>query len=183
MTRDEFLDGINYFSELIDFCQEYGCDYCDDALDEDARDEEIKYELEEYGSDYSWQDIRDYLYDIPTGYDYYRRNGIFDYEGLDDTDFESYKDDVYDWAVDNDCFDDDEEEEGEYEEYDEYAFSSDPEPEDEEPVEDEDFPIDDLMNMSVDMLVVIRCADEERKNEADMEFNDFISRNMPKVLA
>lgn len=104
MTRDEFLDGINYFSELIDFCQEYGCDYCDDALDEDARDEEIKYELEEYGSDYSWQDIRDYLYDIPTGYDYYRRNGIFDYEGLDDTDFESYKDDVYDWAVDNDCF-------------------------------------------------------------------------------
>ena len=90
---------------------------------------------------------------------------------------------MYDWAVDNDCFDDDEEEEGEYEEYDEYAFSSDPEPEDEEPVEDEDFPIDDLMNMSVDMLVVIRCADEERKNEADMEFNDFISRNMPKVLA
>ena len=43
MTRDEFLGNIEYFSELIDFCQEYGCDYLDDVYDDERRDEEINY--------------------------------------------------------------------------------------------------------------------------------------------
>ena len=47
MTRDEFLDNIEYFCELIDFCQEYGCEYLSDVYDEDGRDEEINYHVSE----------------------------------------------------------------------------------------------------------------------------------------
>ena len=38
---------------------------------------------------------------LPTGYDYYRCDGSFDYVGLDDSDFEDYKSRVLDWMDDN----------------------------------------------------------------------------------
>lgn len=175
MTRDEFLDNIEYFSELIDFCQEYGCDYLDDVYDDDSRDEEINYCVSEYGNDYSWYDLRDLLHDIPTGYDYYRQNGSFDWDGLDDDDFQSYKDDVYEWAVDNDIFD---------EGYD--PFEEDEEPEEEEdnvPLAEEDFSIGELMHMSSSMLISIRSDETKKMLEADAKFNEYVAQNMPKQLA
>ena len=115
------------------------------------------------------------LHDIPTGYDYYRQNGSFDWDGLDDDDFQSYKDDVYEWAVDNDIFD---------EGYD--PFEEDEEPEEEEddvPLAEEDFSIGELMHMSSSMLISIRSDETKKMLEADVKFNEYVAQNMPKQLA
>ena len=45
MTRNEFIDNITEWSELIDLCSEYGCSYCDDVYSEYSRDEMINDEL------------------------------------------------------------------------------------------------------------------------------------------
>ena len=31
MTRQQFIDEVNDWWELIDFCNEEGCSYCDDV--------------------------------------------------------------------------------------------------------------------------------------------------------
>jgi len=184
MTRVEFLENTNDFYELKDFCSEYGCDYCENVYDDDELDEEVEYDICEYHRNYSWRELRDYLYDIPIGYDFYRKNGILDYEGLDDEDFAAFREEVCDWAIENGYLDEDDEEEGEdfYDDEDDW-FTPESQPiEEEEPVAEEDFSIGELMNMSVVMLVTLQQADTQRRSEADREFAEFISRNTPKTL-
>lgn len=89
MTRNYFLDYVTDWSELIELCQDYNCDICEDIIDDDTLDEYVDSDIS--GCDYGWRSLRDYLSDIPTGYDYYRCDGSFDYVGLDDGDFEYYK--------------------------------------------------------------------------------------------
>ena len=95
MTRSYFLDYVTDWYELIDLCRDYDCDICEDIIDDDQLDD---YVLEDINnSERSWRDIRDFLSDIPTGYEYYRCDGTFDYVGLDESDFEDYKSRVLDW--------------------------------------------------------------------------------------
>lgn len=108
MTRQEFED-ISTWRELIDFCNDYSCSYCDDVCSEDVRDSYINYSLEYMARENNWTNLRDTLNDIPTGYDYYRKNDYGDWYGLDDNDLEDYKSDIFDWADENGIFDDDEE--------------------------------------------------------------------------
>lgn len=182
MTANEFLENVNEWWELKDFCSETGCDYCEDIVDEETLDEDVEYALSEYHRDYNWREVRDLLDDIPTGYDYYRCDGSFDYVGLDDEDFESLKEDVYDWAFNNGYFDDEEEEE-EVEDgalLDEDFFdSSEPE---EDPVEDEDFSVSDLMGMCSVTLITIQKDSVRRAQESEAALNQYINVNIPKVL-
>lgn len=53
-------------------------------------------DLEDYGR-VDWQNLRDWLNDIPEGYEMYRRECSFEYYGVDD-DFSYYKEEVGDYA-------------------------------------------------------------------------------------
>ena len=114
MTRSEFIREISCFSELREFCEEEQLSDCDDYVDgdrlDDAIDEDIRY------CDMNWRDVRDYLNDITTGEDFYRRDGCLDYVPMDSEDFESLKQDVLNYMDDYrewDPEDDDEEDETE----------------------------------------------------------------------
>lgn len=109
MTRREFEEDVSYFGELLSFCWEYNIGEMDDVVSDDERDDEILEYIRDY--DGSWTNLRDYLADIPTGYDYYRRTGYIEYEYLDDYDFERYKEAVLAEADERELFEPEEDEE------------------------------------------------------------------------
>lgn len=37
MTANEFLENVNDFYDLKDFCSDVGCEYCDGIIDEGCR--------------------------------------------------------------------------------------------------------------------------------------------------
>lgn len=117
MTLREFDEDVTMFYELKDFCSDEGCSYLDDYFDD--LDQEVNSELYEWirYNDFDWNDVRDSLSGVVTGYDFYRRDGSFDYMGCNDEDFETLKNDVREWAIENGIFDDDEgDDEGDAEE-------------------------------------------------------------------
>ena len=118
MTRQEFIDDVTTWWELIDFCNDEGCDICEYVYSSDVYDDLINEDLHEMVKHESWQSIYDWLEDLPSGYDYY--DTYDDYVGLDNNwDFDRYKEDVLEWA-DNDgtIWDEEPEEEEEEEELD-----------------------------------------------------------------
>lgn len=124
MTRRDFLDNITTWWELIDFCRDEECDICDDIVDEDGRDEEVEEDLADNIRNTSWKDILQWLNDIPTGGEYYRRDGMFDYVEMDNYDEEEDEDEGEEELEDS-PFDEESEEDAEDEEevlFDEAAF-------------------------------------------------------------
>lgn len=112
MTRDEFLDGINSWYELREFCSDFRCDVCECIYSQNEMDEYIDSNLLDMARDASgWEDLLSDLQDYPTGYDYYIRDDDGDFVGADESDFSDYKDEVLEWADDEGIFDDDEEDE------------------------------------------------------------------------
>lgn len=92
MKRQEFIDDVRSFYDLIQFCNEYGYDgVCEDIFDDDERDELIEEDISDALQHCSWRAIRDNLNDIPTGHDWYRRDGLLEYSVLYGADFESHK--------------------------------------------------------------------------------------------
>lgn len=181
MTREEFIRDVDSWGELLDFCNEYSCDYCENVVDDDCRDDEIDDDIAEAIRNDRWYDIRDYLSDIPTGYSYYCRNGTFDYDGLDDYDFERYKNDVLEWADDEEVWDDAPEDE----DYDVFeaeleadAAASAATAEEEPAPEAEDFSVGDLMGMCCVAFVSIKEADAQRAQEEEQNLQQLY----PKVL-
>lgn len=159
MTRSYFWDYVTDWGELIELCRDYQCNICEDIIDDDQLDEYVMDDIS--NSDQSWQGIRDSLGNIPTGYDYYRYDGTFDYVGLDDSDFEDYKSRVLDWMDEDSMWDAEEDDEDEVD-----FVSPGPEPEPEDlPVEEEDFSVSELMCMCSAELVTIRQATEQQKIE------------------
>lgn len=178
MTRNEFLNDVTEWWELIDFCSDEGCTICEDIIDSDQLDEYVEGDIRD--TNYSWRDIRDLLSEISTGYGYYRVNGCFDYDGMDEDDFDSYKDDVLEWGDNNGMWEDEPDEEDIFE--DDHTFDVEDEEPDEPPVEEEDFSIGELMGFCGVVLVNIcreEAAEREREDEA---FNQFINANRPRVL-
>ena len=110
MTRREFIDNVCDFDDLMRFCYDEDCDIMEDVTADlkGALDEEIKEAVDHW----YWYDIRDRLNDIPEGYTWYHRNGLLDWEDIDDS-FDEWKADVMEWASDNDVFEEDDEEETE----------------------------------------------------------------------
>lgn len=167
MTRQQFIDEVNDFGELIDFCYNEGCSYCNDVYSEESRDNCINEELVDMARNAdNWSSLLDTLSDIATEYDYYRRTDYGRWEGLGDYEFDDYKDDVLEWADDRDIWEDDEEE---------------PLPEDNEDDDDNDIAVDepisigDLMGVCNSQLQQIG-ADKKTEAEADDEaFEVFVS--------
>ena len=140
MTRQEFEDEVCWWDDLKQVCEDVDCDYLDDVYSAEGMDGEIcdavRYELDHS----EWHEIREMLDGIEY-YDgddcYYRKNGNFSWEYLNDTDFYEYKDEVEEWMSDHCLFDDDEEEveEEDYIPYQPPVPEEPEEPEIEEPME------------------------------------------------
>lgn len=171
MTRQEFLDDVYDFRELMDFCYDNDCGICDDIYDDESKDEYINEHLSDMADNADdWQSLYRTLDDIPTGYDYYRLDDYVDFNGLDDDDFDDYKNDVLEWMDDNEYWDEDEDDEEEYfppeEEYSE-------EEDDEESCEEDMQPVDELFSLCSEQLRVIDAkekAEEQRCNEEFLAF-------------
>lgn len=145
MTRAEFLDNINDFYDLAQFCSDEGLSIMEDVYSDDARDEYIDDDLTEIARNYTWREMRDYLQNIPTGSDWWVRDDWGDWCSIDN-DFAQWKNDVLEEADDiarsngwDNWFDTDDEDE-EYDEDEQYAIydEEEHEPDDDEEEEDDD---------------------------------------------
>ena len=180
MTRNEFIDNITEWYELKDFCNDFDCDVCEDIYDDDDYVEE---DIRDAIADYGWRDIRDFLGNLPSGYYYYRRNSAFDYDGLDDDDFEDYKADVLEWGDDYGAWDDEEEEDEEYADADDdFLDSLEEEPDEDETIEEEDFSIDDLIGMCSVVFVAIQNDEVEKQQEEDEAFAQLLSMDGRRIV-
>ena len=110
MTRRDFLSDLDTWWELLGFCSDESCPVCYNVYCDDDRDEFLNSELTDMARDNNWYELRDILNDLPTGYEYYRRDDYGDWYGLDSGDFEDYKSDVLAWGDDHDIWDPDESE-------------------------------------------------------------------------
>jgi len=113
MTREEWINDIEDLGDLRTWCIDNGVfeDTMYDIYDDYEVDDEINDDVANCGD--SWSCLRDYLNDIPTGYNWYRRDGSFDYVGLVRGDFLNLKQEVLDYLDNYGGFFDDEEEEEE----------------------------------------------------------------------
>ena len=163
MTRQEFIDNIHYWSELIEFCSDNGCNYCEDIYDSDAWNDYVNDDVAEMARHDGWRDILGVLqeYDELSGYDYYRRNDYGEWIGLDDDDFESYKDDVCGWMDNNDYWDEEDEE---------APPVSYVNPEDVTPLEAEDVSMDDLFLSGIEALKI-----KQNDDSPEADFNSLLS--------
>lgn len=105
MTRQEFIDDVNSFQDLIEFCRENNLDTCDDVIDGAWLNEYVMRTITGYDT---WTSVLEYLSRIPAGFEYYRINGYGCPEEAESM-FEYYKHDVM-VAMDNLCEWDEEEE-------------------------------------------------------------------------
>lgn len=152
MTRQEFIDDVTTWYELIEFCYDENLDYCENIYDEESYDDKINSKLAERAGYDSWQDIYDWLNSLPNGYEYYIVDEDEEWYAAGDDDFDRIKGEVLEYMDDNDCWDEDEEEEPR-----EYI-----DPEDEIPVEEEGVSFAELFtacNSKVQKLKSDRIAD------------------------
>lgn len=168
MTRNEFLENVTWWTELLDFCSDEGCDYCDNIYDEYGKDEYFNDQLLEMARNADdWQDLYSRLEDIPCGYDRYLYSDYGEWESLDDDDFERYKEDVLDWGDTHGIWDDEEE----VEEEEGYAEDDAEEDDDAEELEpDESMSLGDLLVSCVSTVQVIACEQEKRREQEDQAF-------------
>lgn len=168
MTREEFVDVVNCFCDLINTDQEYGIGVCDELVLAEDLDEAIAEDFRY--TDYGWVDIRNWLNDIEEGYECYKRTGSFEYEYLTDADFDEYKAELLRSMIDDGYIDDDEDGIEEHEDEDVYYVLSDGD--DAESVEleppEEDIAVAELFSICNSNFRVLKSEDE-RKREADEE--------------
>lgn len=148
MTRQDFINDIECWYELIDFCNDEGCYECEDIYDSEQRDDFLNEEVENIARNETWQEMLETLQGFAdgSGYDYYRKDNYGDFVGLDDDDFDAYKSEVLDWGDRYDIWDDDEEGYGEAS------------------IEPEDVSINDLISAGV-----AACQSSCKNEDADIE--------------
>lgn len=173
MTRQDFIERVNNWSGLLDFCRDEDCDICEDIYSEDDMDEYINDNLRYLAGDCSWWDLRDILNDIPTDAEYYYKESDTEWKDLYDEDFEDYKERVLQWMDEGEYWDDDDEE---------YFEEENPPLDDEEenfenliPIEDEDISALELLTACNKELHSIKDIIEEENESENEEFSDFIA--------
>lgn len=180
MTRNQFIEEVNCWSELRDFCYDYECSYCDDVYDDDQKDDYFNSELVEYARNAGdWRNMLGYLQDIPTGYDYYIKDDYDDWREADDDDFSTYKDDILEWGDNNEVWDEEEEEyydpdgeevdESYYEENEEEELAEEPE---------EGCTLGELFSASASKLQIIEQFEEKKREEENKFFEELIELSL-----
>jgi len=182
MTREEF-EGIEDFRGLFDFCDNYNCDIYNEIFDEYGYCDCIDEEINDMVQHDSWEDIRDYLNSLPnTDYDYYRRTEFDGWEGIDeDSDFDEIKNEVRDWAEEEEIFDEeDEEEDGqENDEPCSEAFEC----EEEEPEPDEPFTLSELVTVCKSSVQKIEDKYEKESEPDKVSDTEHVETCDPIVFA
>ena len=106
MTRQEFIEDVNSFGDLVSFCVDEGIeDLCGDVYDAGYLNDIL---IESIGNMRDWEEVRDFLMNIPTRCDYYREDGYGGYEDADYS-FDDYKNEVLQHMDENEAWDEDEE--------------------------------------------------------------------------
>lgn len=138
MTRQEFLDDVTTFDELNSFCIDIGYDLQEDgAYSEEEYDDYIDEEVYETARENDWRYLREWLSNLPDGYDFYFRDDWGEWEGRSCREIDDLKENVLEYADENDLFDVEDEEVEEYiEEYIEADVEEEPEDDDFGEVED-----------------------------------------------
>lgn len=167
MTRQEFLDEITTWYDLIEWCNNHGCSYCDNIYSDEARDEYINDNLVDMARDNDWYDLRDILCGLPTGYDYWLRDEYGDWYGVDD-EFAEYFDEVLEWADENNEFDESEEEPV-------YVDDSGDDEADEFEA-DTNISLSDFFASSADDLTKITSEAKANEAKANADFDKFTQR-------
>ena len=92
MTRQYFIDNINYWSELLEFCSDEDCDVCEDIYSEDARDDCIDEKTQEgnllpvkhcVANTHGWEialDIACAMYNAQHHIEYFRKDTFGSYD-------------------------------------------------------------------------------------------------------
>ena len=179
MTREEFEE-IEDFSELLDFCNNYDCDIYNEIYDDDSYHDFIDEDIRDMVRWYSWEQIRNYLDELPYGYDYYRRTDD-GWQGIDEnSDFDYMKDEVRDWAEEEEIFDEeDEQEDGQ--ENDE-PCSEVSECEEEEPEPDEPFTLSELVTVCKSSVQKIEDKYEKESEPAKVSDTEHVETRDPIAL-
>ena len=110
MTRQEFINDVNDFAELIDFCNDVGCSICEDLVYYETMDDYIWDAIRDWDS--GWEELRDALDSIDTAPYWYLHEGWMDFHGVDD-EFDDYKREVLEEADEYNYFDDEDEDDDE----------------------------------------------------------------------
>ncbi len=166
MTRQEFIDEVTTWADLLDFCNNEDCDICMDIIDCDTMDEMVEEDLRNAVGGYSWQGIRDLLNDVNDEYAYYRNGGSFNYEPVEESDFDDYKDDVLDWMDRRDLW-----EEGDMEEEDDNEGETEAE---ESPAETEDFSVIELMDICSTQFLDVQRETARCRQQDDAEMEQYL---------
>jgi hypothetical protein len=91
MTRDEFVETITTWDDLIVFCSENELAACDDICTETDMDYDIDTSIEEYIQGHFWYSLLEFLEDIERGYDWYVKAGFLEFYPAANEDFERRK--------------------------------------------------------------------------------------------
>lgn len=106
MTRQEFIENVNSFYDLLNFCSDQGIDeLCNDIFDASYLNDIL---LESIRDMDDWEAIRAFLQQIPPRCEYYREDGYGGYEDADPF-FDEYKNYVCQNMDENNDWDEEEE--------------------------------------------------------------------------
>lgn len=114
MTRREFIENIEEFNDLIQFCWDEGLGDLIDVFSAETLNERVFEVIVDYDRYNDWRDVYNFLGRIPTNYAWYTEDDWGDYIGVSDEEFPRYKQTVLE-AMDEDGAWDDEEDEHETE--------------------------------------------------------------------
>ena len=174
MTRDEFEENVNDFSELIDFCNHEGCEICSEVYDSYARDYDIEEHLAEWVRNDGWREVLASLksHEDEGDYDYYICDDYGDFTGATEADFQEYKNNVRDWMDEGGYWDTDEEDE-EDEEYEDEPYVAPVDPFDAIPTEREDCTFMEMFSECADSFRTIAHRAAQAQREEDASFLSF----------
>ena len=133
MTREEFLDNVNDWDELLDFCYDNDIYTCEDIHTDAQKDEYIENNLVEWARTSTWKELYNILDDIPDESNWYVINDYGEIWEATDDDFEDYKQRTLEKCDDDELFD----EVKPYEEDDIEDYTLDEEEEEDEEIEPE----------------------------------------------
>lgn len=162
MTRDEFIEEMCSISALVDFCWSENIDgFVDYYRSSDSIDEYLDDMFSDMFSYRRWYDIRDWMNDVPEGYDWYDTED--DICGYNDDEYEDLKDRILEYLDDDGFFDepdDDEEQEEDEEEQKEPCVPDE---------EAEQIDFSEFVSINRSFLITV----EEAKHKQEEENADF----------
>ena len=121
MTLQEFDNTVDSWEDLISLDYENDLYIVSDVLNDEERDDAVSDEIQEFTG--RWNDLLSYLEDIPNTSYYHKHVGYFEYDELEDDDFDEAKAEVREALLDCDYFEEDDEEDDEEDE--EYVETAD----------------------------------------------------------